>query len=232
MTDAQVDHGGCELVRASICVTSDRKDSAASIALRKTLLVEKTSMPVEWNTNMVSVLAQAKSREESVLISVSGAPVCVGSAKLDTEVYMNDGLSWFIHHHFIPLRISTRESVAEAERLGAFWTPTAIMLDSTGVERYRIEGYLPPKEFAAHIVLGLGRISFMQKQWQAAEDFYARVITRHTGSKAVAEARYWAAVCCYKKTKDIRVLTEVSHFNPDYKDSIWAMKTSVWAEMK
>ena len=189
-------------------------------------------MPVEWNTSIATALAQAKAENRPVLIDASGAPACVGSSRMDEESYGNEELSKYIHRHFIPLRLLVKQSVSEAEQLGAFWTPATIMLDCTGKEHYRIEGYLPPREFAGHLVLGLGRIAFMHKQWQLAEDFYVEVITKHAGTKAVAEAFYWAAVCSYKQNKDVRILTEMSQFDRRYRDSIWAMKTSVWGEMR
>lgn len=189
-------------------------------------------MPVEWSTSIATALATAKADDRPVLVDANGAPACVGSSMLDEESYGNGELSKYINRHFIPLRILVKQSVAEAEQLGAFWTPAAIMLDSTGKERYRIEGYLPLQEFAGHLVLGLGRIAFMHKQWQLAEDFYVEVITKHAGTKAVAEAFYWAAVCSYKQNKDIRILTEMADFNPRYRDTIWAMKTSVWGQMR
>jgi|KBSMisStaDraftv2_1062788.scaffolds.fasta_scaffold105798_2 hypothetical protein len=87
-------------------------------------------MPVEWNTNIGPVLARAKADDRSVLIDISGAPACVGSSSLDTESYGNEELSDFIQRYFIPLRIFVKDSALEVERLGVFWTPATIMLDS------------------------------------------------------------------------------------------------------
>jgi hypothetical protein len=185
-------------------------------------------MPVDWKTNVAWVLAEARKRQRAVLIDFSGGLACAGSLALDAESYTDEQVSAYVDRYFVPLRIFVREGMAEAQQFGVFWTPTVIMFDSRGTERYRIEGYLPPKEFAAHIVLALGRIAIMENDWQTADDFYVRVMEKHAGTKAAAEAAYWAGVCCYKQTKDIRVLAEMSHFNQNYKDSIWALKSSVW----
>lgn len=104
-----------------------------------------------------------------------------------------------------------------------------LILDSNGKERFRIEGYLPRKEFRAQLELGLARVAFMSKQWAEAERRYAEVLDRYPGSHAAPEALYWKGVSRYKATNDHTVLGELpEQFRQKYPNSIWALKTAAW----
>jgi outer membrane protein assembly factor BamD (BamD/ComL family) len=110
------------------------------------------------------------------------------------------------------------------------WTPTALILDSDGKERWRVEGYLPKDEFRAQLEMGLARIAFMHKQWADAEQRYSQVIGRYPDTAAAPEAVYWRGVAQYKRTNDHTVLGGVAEqLTQGYPDSAWAQKASVWS---
>ena len=105
-----------------------------------------------------------------------------------------------------------------------------MILDSNGVERRRIEGYLPKDEFRPQLELGLARVTFMNKKWADAEQRYAQVLERFPNSKAAPEALYWKGVSRYKVTNDHAVLGELpEQFKQRYPESIWALKTTAWS---
>lgn len=105
-----------------------------------------------------------------------------------------------------------------------------LILDSNGVERLRIEGYLPKEEFRAHLEMGLARVAFMRKQWADAEQRYAQIVERYPDSKIAPEAVYWRGVSRYKQANDHTVLGEVpGQLKEKYPDSVWALKASVWS---
>ena len=109
------------------------------------------------------------------------------------------------------------------------WTPTVLILDQNGKERYRIEGYLPTDEFRAQLELGLARVAFMKKEWADAEKRYARVLEEFPDTKAAPEALYWKGVSQYKATNDHTILGEMpEQFRQKYPDSSWALKTLAW----
>lgn len=106
-----------------------------------------------------------------------------------------------------------------------------MILDPNGVERFRIEGYLPKDEFRAQLELGLARVSFMKKDWADAERRYTAVVEHYPNSKAAPEALYWKGVSHYKATNDHTVLGELPElFRQRYPDSTWALKTAAWVE--
>jgi hypothetical protein len=139
-------------------------------------------------------------------------------------------VSSFINENFVALEAHIKEHPAYFHRFDANWTPTVLILDSGGDERWRIEGYLPKEEFRAQLELGLARVAFMQKQWAEAERRYAEVLGRYPDSKAAPEALYWKGVSHYKATNDHTVLGELpGQFKEKYPESIWALKTAAWS---
>ncbi|MEP6818558.1 MAG: tetratricopeptide repeat protein [bacterium] len=103
-------------------------------------------------------------------------------------------------------------------------------MDSSGKERWRIEGYLPKNEFRAQLELGLARIFFMDKQWADAEQKYAQVRERYPETAAAPEAVYWRGVSQYKRTNDHTVLGGVAEeLEEKYPASVWTQKASVWS---
>jgi tetratricopeptide (TPR) repeat protein len=55
-------------------------------------------------------------------------------------------------------------------RFNVHWTPTQLVLDSDGVERHRIEGFLPSIDFMAQLELGLGKFYFQKEDYARAEE--------------------------------------------------------------
>ena len=129
----------------------------------------------------------------------------------------------------MPLEVHIKEHPGNFHRFDALWTPSVLILDPQGEERYRIEGYLPKDEFRAHLELGLARVAFMRKNWADAERRYGEVLEHYPNSKAAPEALYWKGVSHYKVTNDHTILGELpGMFREKYPDSTWALKTIAW----
>lgn len=129
----------------------------------------------------------------------------------------------------MPLEAHIKEHPAYFHRFDALWTPSVIILDPNGKERFRIEGYLPKDEFRAQLELALARVAFMSKKWKDAERRYTEVLENYPESKAAPEALYWKGVSHYKATNDHTVLGELpGQFQQKYPDSIWDLKTAAW----
>ncbi len=110
-------------------------------------------------------------------------------------------------------------------RFGVLWTPTVLLLDAGGVERFRLEGYLPREEFQAQLDLGRARLAFVEKRWQAAEDVYDGVMRQWPRTAAAADAIYWHAVCFYKRTQDHTSLRPMAErLRDDYPGSLAAKR--------
>ena len=115
------------------------------------------------------------------------------------------------------------------EKYGVQWTPTVLVLDPEGVERHRVEGFLPVDEFLPQIALGQAKVAFARQDFGAAEQRFREIVKRHPSSESAAEALYWAGVSRYKGTGEAKALGETARaFTEQYKDSVWAKKASVW----
>ena len=123
-----------------------------------------------------------------------------------------------------------KEHPAWFKRFDAVWTPSVIILDSNGEERWRIEGYLPKDEFQAQLLMGLARVAVVQKKWQEAEKLYGQVVDQFGNTAAAPEALYWRDVSVYSRTHDHVPLQKLAaELKRRYPASVWTKKASVWA---
>jgi hypothetical protein len=103
-------------------------------------------------------------------------------------------------------------------------------MNSDGVERYRIEGYLPKDWFRARLDMGLARVTFMKKKFADAEKAYAAIASQHAGTGVVPEAIYWRGVSKYKATNDHTVLGEsAKELSKNFPGDEWTLKSVPWA---
>ncbi len=129
----------------------------------------------------------------------------------------------------MPLEAHIKEHPAWFKRFDALWTPTILIMNSDGVERYRIEGYLPTNWFHARLSMGLARVVFMKKKFADAEKRYEAIAVEHAGTGVVAEAIYWRGVCHYKATNDHTVLGEAAkELAAGFPNDEWQLKSVPW----
>ena len=134
---------------------------------------------------------------------------------------------------FHPVRVHVREDAEAWKRLGlelgVQWTPTVLILDAAGVERHRIEGFLPADDFLAQVSLGLAKAAFSRSDFADAEQRYRAIVDAYPNTESAAEALYWAGVSKYKATNDPTALQDTARaFGERYQESSWAKKSSVW----
>jgi tetratricopeptide (TPR) repeat protein len=111
------------------------------------------------------------------------------------------------------------------ERFRHIWTPDLRVLDASGYELYRWNGYLPPAEFAAQLLVALGQARLRLRQFDAAERHYADALQRFPTALAGAEAQYFAGVTAYRKTGEPNALLHGWHeLEKTYPGSQWAVK--------
>lgn len=102
-------------------------------------------------------------------------------------------------------------------------------MDAGGVERHRIEGFLPVEDFLAQLELGLAKLAFQKLQYPEAEKHFRSACQAYPASGAAPEACYWAGVSAYKATNQPEHLGETAKLLKEkYPESEWARKASVW----
>jgi thioredoxin family protein len=145
-------------------------------------------------------------------------------------VYPSPEVSTFIQDSLIPVRAHIKEQPEVFERFNVQWTPTVMILDPDGTERYRFEGYLPAPDFLAQLKLGLAHAARARGEWSEAERRYRELADDSAPPDVASEALYWAGVSKYKSTGDPASLGETAkHFQTRFTDSPWAKKASVWS---
>ena len=148
-------------------------------------------------------------------------------------MYPSAAVQQLLRDRFVTVRVHVRDNKEEFQRLGerysAQWTPTILILDASGQERHRIEGFLPAQDFAAQLSLGAAKAAFARGEFADAERGYRDVVEQHPQSDAAAEALYWAGVSKYKASGDASALGETARaFGERYTDTPWAKKASIW----
>jgi len=139
-------------------------------------------------------------------------------------------LANFINEQFAPVSINLKQKPADFHRFDVLWTPTVLIFDENGKERFRIEGYLPRDEFAAHLVMGLARVAFRKKKWDEVDQLYDEVVQKYGHTGIAPAAVYWRGVSRYKKTNDHHVLgSVVTELKQKYPSSPWNKRTLPWA---
>jgi TolA-binding protein len=138
-----------------------------------------------------------------------------------------------VTENFQAARINVHEQPADwkrfGERYGVQWTPTILVIDPSGIERHRIEGFLPADDLLAQLALGFARSAFERQQFAEAERRFREVVERFPRSDAAPEALYWSGVARYKATSDAAALAQTADaFAQRYQDASWAKKASVW----
>ena len=128
------------------------------------------------------------------------------------------------------MKAHIKEQHETFDRFGARWTPTQLILDPDGRERFRVEGFLPVEDFLAQLELGLAKFAFDDKDFAVAERRFRSVCDGRPNAGAAPEACYWAGVSAYKATNDPKPLRETAVLLKErYPSSEWARKASVWA---
>ncbi len=131
----------------------------------------------------------------------------------------------------MPVKAHIKEQQQTFQRFNAHWTPTQIVLDPEGVERHRIEGFLPVDDFLGQLELGLGKLHFQHQDYGAAEKRLRSLCENFPKSGAAPEACYWGGVAAYKESNDARHLVSTAKaLKETYPDSEWARKASVWSQ--
>ncbi|HEX5433850.1 MAG TPA: tetratricopeptide repeat protein [Candidatus Angelobacter sp.] len=149
---------------------------------------------------------------------------------MEAESYGDSQLASFIEQNFVPIGVHIKENPSGFGRFESVWTPTVIILDENGKERYRIEGYLPKDDFSAQLLMGLARVAVMKKQWPDAEKLFQQVLDKYPNTPVAPAAVYWLGVSKYQRTHDHHALGNVvTELKQRYPDSAWNKRAIPWA---
>jgi uncharacterized protein YyaL (SSP411 family) len=147
---------------------------------------------------------------------------------MDTVTYPDPRVAQFIAGHFVPVKVRVKENPRLVEEYLVGWTPNVVIVDDQGKVHYRVEGYLSPEEFLAHLSLGIGKYWLNRKQFQRAKERFDEVARRHAGTDAGAEALYWLSVAQYKQSRDpAQLRLSWQRLAQEYPKSEWTTRTHI-----
>ena len=149
-------------------------------------------------------------------------------------MYPDPRVAEFIGTHFVPMRVHVKQQADQFQALGqrfnAQWTPTTLIVNHSGAEQHRVEGFLPVDDFLAQLKLASpmrGSVevcsprpnSSSRPSWKSIRPPKPRQ-RRSTGR----------ALRAFKALNDPTALRATAEeFRNRYTDTSWAKKASVWA---
>lgn len=148
-------------------------------------------------------------------------------------MYTDPRVRDLVEQSFVPVRVHVKDNASDfkrlGERFGAQWTPTVLIIDRSGQERHRLEGFLPADDFLAQLALGAAHAAFAAGDYAAAARLFDQVVSSYPSTDAAPEGQYWAGVSRYKSTGDATALKDTARrFTERFQDTSWAKKASVW----
>jgi hypothetical protein len=134
-----------------------------------------------------------------------------------------------IQSRFVGVQIDTmpKSSKAVVECYRQAWTPDVRLLDCTGFDFYRWNGYLPPFEFLPRLLVAEAQANLRLQHNQLAAAQYDEVLRRFPTSLVGPEAEYYLGVARYKDSHEARDLMQGWHqLQRDHPWSSWRLKQS------
>ena len=129
----------------------------------------------------------------------------------------------------VPVQLdnSKTENEPVLQRYHHIWTPDIRLLTGDGGQLYEWQGYLPPAEFAARALAGLGQAQLRLRNYDAAEANYVEVLKRFPTAIAAAEAQYYLGVTRYRRDPESNeLLHQWAMLRGRYPDSEFRLKQS------
>jgi hypothetical protein len=143
--------------------------------------------------------------------------------------YPNAQVQEAIAQRFVACKIDTSDdaNAALVRRFHQAWTPDVRVLDAEGTELYRWNGYLPPYEFLAQLLVGEGQAWLRLGESERAAVVFAAVTEQHPTAACAPEALYFLGVARYKASHEAKELVAAWHaLKSRYPESTWRVRQS------
>jgi len=161
---------------------------------------------IEWESDIGKALARGKAEQKPVLLEFFSTE-CIGCQQLDVVTYQELEVSNFIIDRMVAMRVPVGAKSLAAD-FRVVWTPTLIVLDYYGKEHQRTVGFLPPEEMVAWLLLGMGKVSFDQDQFNEAGIQLNTLLNGYPDSASAPEAVYLRGVARYKSSHAAEALKD------------------------
>jgi TolA-binding protein len=150
---------------------------------------------------------------------------------MGTVTYSNEKVVKFVDFTFVPVQIETSHKDL-VEQFKVTWTPTVILLDADGNEKYRTVGYLAPDDFIATYMVAKGHWSFEAVQYPEAQAMFEEALAKYPNSLAASEAVFFLGVTRYRHTHEPKHLREAYEIlTARFPQSEWAKRADPYRQI-
>jgi len=175
---------------------------------------------IEWHTSMIYARDSSWTEKKPILLDFFN-PDSVGCKHMDKETYTQERVVKFVNDHLVPLRLD-HEDKPFSRDYNLIWTPTLIILDQDGREYQRSLGFQPPEELVPNLMLGVAKVYFSLKNYNAAKLHLDEVLNQYPESGSAPEAVYFLGVNQFKHKDDPAELRKMyESLQEKYPDSRW-----------
>ena len=183
---------------------------------------------IAWESEMGKALGRGKAEQKPILLEFY-TPECIGCRQMDEVTFEDASVVNFIASRLIPLRVPLdNKSLVDDFRI--FWTPTLVTLDYYGREHQRTIGYLPPDEIVATLLLGMGKVSLGQGQFNEAGIQFNTLLNGFRGSASAPEAVYLRGVARFSTSHAVSALQDTyKQLLAEYPGSEWTRRAKPYA---
>jgi len=80
-----------------------------------------------------------------------------------------------LNEYYIPVQVNVDKDKEMVKKFGVVWTPNINVLDASENLFYHIEGWLPPSEYTAMLMVAHGQYFLRQKRYEKAKEVFQKV---------------------------------------------------------
>ncbi len=133
-----------------------------------------------------------------------------------------------LNEYFVPVQVNIEKARELVLKYRPIWTPNLNFIDGEGAIFYHIEGWLPPSEFAALLLVSQGHFFIRKKQYPKATPNFQEVLDKFPTSYFAPEAFYYLGVSKYMTAHKVEELVESwKKLQASYPYSSWAMRSQI-----
>jgi hypothetical protein len=137
-------------------------------------------------------------------------------------------VSTCLNEYFIPVQVDVEKYKDLMVTFRVFWTPNINVIDPSEILYYHVEGWLPPSEYAAMLMVARGQYFLKHKRYGEAKDIFQKVWDKFPQSDFAPEALYYLGVSGYMDSHKVEDLSRgwqiLQRYHPR---STWAIRSSI-----
>lgn len=133
-----------------------------------------------------------------------------------------------LNEYFIPVQVNIQQATKLAAKFNALWTPNINILDGGENLVYHNEGWLPPSEFSAMLMVSRGHFFLRNKRYEDAISVFQEVWNKFPASSFASQALYYLGVSRYMSSHKAEDLIDGwKLLQRYYPRSLWAIRSSI-----